>query len=436
MAPLIGAVWGCGASTEQNAKVNAISPATAFNNVAFLASIAGDAFRPIYRFDTMAAATESESGSFSAALTGAEGATTNGSAAASFALGDVVWQAPDALSGMVPAGIPAGPYDVVVTDPRGNRARLDTGFLSLGPDTQAPAVHIESPVARGLIAAGTNVTVTLIADDGDGFLGSLGATIATTSDIDELVCTVAPVPHQAPCKYHFTAPVPTDDNATIVITPHAADTAGNEAETAAVTFRLVPRPTLVSLSPANGPARGGTEIVVQGTDFIEPGVEADGSLLLLDGHPIQPTYFSPTEIRAVMPHHDPGPGIVSVSSGDAETEQKLAFQFIGAPVLRLASPLKGPVTGGTRIAITGNNLRYPETRISIGGVELACQDYKGPLRIEGVIPAGLAPGPVSIVATDKMLGATSTLPDPFVYEATASDSPDGGVDPASCAGAP
>ena len=53
-----------------------------------------------------------------------------------------------------------------------------------------------------------------------------------------------------------------------------------------------------------------------------------------------------------------------------------------------------------------------------------------------MVPAGIAPGPVSIVAIDTTLGARSTLPDPFVYEATASDSPDGGVDPASCAGAP
>ena len=108
VAPLIGAVWGCGASTEQNAKVTAMSPASAFNDVAFPASIAGDSFRPIYRFDTMAAATESESGSFSAALTPAGASTTNGSAADAFSLGDVTWQSPEAIAAMVPAGIPAG----------------------------------------------------------------------------------------------------------------------------------------------------------------------------------------------------------------------------------------------------------------------------------------------------------------------------------------
>ncbi len=137
-----------------------------------------------------------------------------------------------------------------------------------------------------------------------------------------------------------------------------------------------------------------------------------------------------------MPHHDPGPGIVSVASGDAETDQKLPFQFIGAPILRMGHPLTGPVSGGTRIAITGNNFRNPETKILIGGAPLLCPYYKSPIWIEGVVPAGVAPGPVSIVAIDDTLGARSTLFYPFVYEATANDSPDGGVDPASCAGAP
>ena len=88
LAPLIGAVWGCGASTEQNAKVTAISPGAAFNDVAFPVSISGDAFRPIYRFDTMAAATQSESGSFSVALTPAGGGAA---AADSVPLDGVTW---------------------------------------------------------------------------------------------------------------------------------------------------------------------------------------------------------------------------------------------------------------------------------------------------------------------------------------------------------
>ena len=101
----------------------------------------------------MAAATQSESGSFSAALTPAERRRRTAPRRA-FSLGDVTWQSPEAIAAMVPAGIPAGAYDVVVTDPRGDHAQLACGFLSLGPDTQAPTVSIESPVARSLDRGG------------------------------------------------------------------------------------------------------------------------------------------------------------------------------------------------------------------------------------------------------------------------------------------
>jgi hypothetical protein len=431
VAPLIGAVWGCGASTEPDAMVSAMSPAAAFNDAAFAVSITAKAFRPVYRFDTMAASTQAEHGSFAAVLT-----PVGGSAADAVPLGGVIWQSPEALAATAPAGIPAGTYDVVVTDPRGGRGQLDGGFLSLGPDLHGPTVRVATPPARRLIAAGTTVTVTVVADDGDGFLVSLGATIAVMAEKHEVVCTLTPPPHQARCSYQLVAPDPTDDSATIVITPHATDTAGNQAEATAATYRLVARPTLASVSPGSGPATGGTEIVVQGAGFIEPSVDADGSHLLVDGERIPATSITPGEIRAVMPHHDPGTGLVSVANGQAETDVKLPFQFIGAPILRLAFPLNGPLSGGTRIEITGNNFRYPDTQITINDVDLACAIYMSPLRIEGVVPRGMAPGPVWIVARDEALGTVSTLPDPFVYEPTADDSPDGGVDPSSCAGSP
>src|SRR3954452_4096307 len=89
VAPLIGAVWGCGASTEPDAMVSAMSPAAAFNDAAFAVSITAKAFRPVYRFDTMAASTQAEHGSFAAVLT-----PVGGSAADAVPLGGVIWQSP------------------------------------------------------------------------------------------------------------------------------------------------------------------------------------------------------------------------------------------------------------------------------------------------------------------------------------------------------
>lgn len=431
VAPLIGALWGCSANSEQTATVNAISPAAAFNDVAFPASIVGDSFRPIYRFDTMAAATDEESSAFAVHLR-----PVGGSDMESIALDGVTWTSPTGISATIPAGVPAGPYDVVVTDPRGTSVQLDGGFLSLGPDTIAPTISIERPAPRALIAAGTTVTVALVADDGDGFLSTLGATIVGLPGKVELVCNVSPPPHHARCQHQFVAPDPTDESAAATVDPHAADTARNEAPAARASFRLVPRPTTSSVTPQAGPATGGTEIVVEGTGFVAPLDWSDGSRLLLDGQVLKPTEITSTEIHAVMPQHDPGPAVLTVTNGDAESAS-LTFQFVGAPIVRGASPLTGPVTGGTPISVSGNNFRNPQTQIYIGNNKLLCQRFVGQFIIKGIVPpAENGPGPVLIVATDDPLQATSVAPYPFVYEPVPSDSPDGGVDQPGCAGPP
>jgi hypothetical protein len=46
---------------------------------------------------------------------------------------------------MVPTGVPAGSYDVDVTDPRGQHTRLGEAFTSLGPDQDAPALASRRP---------------------------------------------------------------------------------------------------------------------------------------------------------------------------------------------------------------------------------------------------------------------------------------------------
>ena len=134
-ASLIGFVCGCAASTERDSKVTAIDPATAFNDAAFIAQIQGGLFRPTYDFDTKAASAATEVATFSSVLQPVDGPAT-----AAIPLDGVAWQSPTALTATVPAGVPAGRYDVVVKDPRGRRMQLDGGFVSLGADAEAPVV--------------------------------------------------------------------------------------------------------------------------------------------------------------------------------------------------------------------------------------------------------------------------------------------------------
>jgi len=415
-ASLIGAVWGCGASTEPNAKVTAMVPSAAFNDATFSALIAGDSFRPAYRFDTMAAASNTDIGAFSVVLASPDGVTK-------VTLESVSWQSPKALAATVPAGFPAGTYDVIVTDPRSSELRLAEGFRSLGPDDVPPAVTIESPLTDTLIGEGSNVTVVLSADDGAGLLRSLGATVTPPTVHEAITCAVPEGARNTRCSFQFIAPAPTDETSEISIVASAADSVGNPSTSRETVLRLVRRPTLLSASQDIGPAKGGTAIVVEGTDFVE-----DATVVWIDGDPLPTLWISATSLQATTVRHAAGLYAITVATAGAESKQGLPFTFIAAPIIRLVCPLRGPLTGGTPITIIGNNFRDPQTLIKIGGAGLVPGPFRSATRIDGFLPMAPNPGAATILA-DDYIGGSSVYPQTFMYELTAADGPDAGADP-------
>lgn len=430
---LFGAVWGCGGGTEPDAVVTALSPAMAFNDAATAVLIEGGPFRPAYRFDTMAAATNTQLSAFSVVLTPVAGGTASG--VDPITLDAVSWQATTALAATVPAGIPEGAYDVAVTDPRGRRTVLPVGFTSLGADREAPTVTIQAPAAGSIIAAQTKVSVSVLADDGPGLLASLTVTISTAAGVlQQTDCTVAAAMHRTPCPLSLTAPVPAGDGDVLTIEARAADAAGNESPTTAI-YPLVQRPTLVSLSPSVGPAAGGTQIEVQGTNFVIGADPDKGTRLLIDDRVVESAeVISATEIRATTPMHDAGDAHLTVSTGGAGTAP-IIFEFVAAPIVRMVSPARGPLTGGTPIAIVGNHFRAGMTRVYIGQLPLACARWVSVNRIEGTVPEGLAIGPTTVAAYDPV-GGGSALLDGFAYDPVEDEPPDGGVGPGNCDGVP
>jgi hypothetical protein len=152
------------------------------------------------------------------------------------------------------------------------------------------------------------------------------------------------------------------------------------------------------MSPTAGPTGGGTEIVLQGSDFVS------GSALLIDGLKIENPYISATEIRGVTQRHDPGPAMVQVLNGTALSAPR-RFDFVAAPSVKLVSPARGPLAGGTWMAVVGNYFREGETTIRIGGVLLEDPCFVSVNRIEGRLPAGAAAGAVEVTADDPIGGA-------------------------------
>jgi hypothetical protein len=154
---------------------------------------------------------------------------------------------------------------------------------------------------------------------------------------------------------------------------------------------------------------------------------------------VLPEIVTPTEIRAVTPPHDAGPAQVWVVTGTARTDPPMAFAYVAAPAVRMVSPTHGPVTGGTPIAIAGNHFRDPGTTFFAGGIALdVCFVNDG--RVETIMPAGIAPGPVTIFAYDE-IGGTGVQQQLFTYDFADAPQPDlpdgGGLEPMLCpAGVP
>jgi hypothetical protein len=430
-ASMLGAAWGCAANPDTTPALAAISPAMAYNDYPSPVRIQGDHLRPVFRFDTMAGAENTEDGAFSVTLTALAAGSSAG--VQPIPLEAVAWRSPDELGATVPAGVPAGSYDVTVTDPRGHSTVLSAGFLCLGPDQQSPVLTIAYPEPRDIIGAETNVSIVVTADDNVGFLGTFQVTVSALGASNDMPCEVPPDTHRGACAFIFSAPTPAGDLDTVTISATATDNVGNPASTEA-SFRLAPRPLLTGLSPTLGPAAGGTRIEVYGTNFVLPTDLSEGTQLLLGGQVVTSAeVLTPNEITAVMPPHDPGSTRLSVMTGGAESNGT-SFLFVAAPIVRAVSPMHGPATGGTPIVVAGNFFRSPATQIFIGSGSLGSVRYVSPNRIEGILPAGSV-GPAIVKAVDP-IGGTGLLGDVFTYDSAEAPAADGGVESTNDAGVP
>jgi hypothetical protein len=400
------------------ATVNAISPNMAHNDAATAVTIEGGPFRPAFHFDTSAGAASTEVGAFSVTLAPTTSADAAGQV--SVQLADVRWVSPTTLAATVPAGVAGGTYDVTVIDPRGGRTTRTGGFTSLGPDQQSPIVTITRPEPRSIIGAGAGVAVSVTADDDLGFLARVSATVSPEGVSPLIECEPPAQTGRWICAFEFTAPMPAGDADLIAIDATAVDIAGHST-TATSTFRLAPRPSLTYLSPAIGPTSGGTALEVRGSNFVVPTRESDGSVLLIDGQPVETHVVDANTIVATTAPHDGGPAWVTVSTGGAQSG-RMFFDFVDRPVLRGITPMRGPVTGGTKVIIVGNNFRGLHTEIFFGARRMDTKCVVGPNRIEGLTPAGEAPGPVTVRVTDRNGGSDEAV-GAFTYDAVEGEAP-------------
>ena len=123
-------------------------------------------------------------------------------------------------------------------------------------------------------------------------------------------------------------------------------------------------PAVTGISTTQGPAAGGTSVVITGSHFVDVQSVKFGA--------VEATSFtvnSENMITAIAPEHDEGNVSITVTapSGVSPSTALDTFTFLGAPPeIDSLDPQIGPASGGTVVTITGDNFTGA-TAVTFGG---------------------------------------------------------------------
>jgi uncharacterized protein (TIGR03437 family) len=170
----------------------------------------------------------------------------------------------------------------------------------------------------------------------------------------------------------------------------------------------LPAPLIAAVSPASGPAAGGTIVAIAG-EYFRPGatVRFGGATA------VGVTVSSANRIQATTPRSAAGAVDVVVTNADGQSgTRRGGFQYLAAPTVSSVSPSSGPPAGGTRVTITGGDFREGAT-VRFGSGMATGVALTGSSTLQATTPPG-APGPVDVTITNPDT-QSGTLPRGFTY---------------------
>jgi hypothetical protein len=163
-------------------------------------------------------------------------------------------------------------------------------------------------------------------------------------------------------------------------------------------------PVLTSISPATGPASGGTLATINGSGIAPSATVRFGNLAA----PVS-TVTGSTQLTVTVPAGT-GTVNVTVTQGGA-TSNSVPFTYAG-PAVSSISPATGPTTGGTLVTITGSGFTQPATAY-FGAAAVQAQVVSSSV-MTAVAPAGT--GTVDITVSDSAGTSATTPSDLFTYQ--------------------
>jgi hypothetical protein len=288
------------------------------------------------------------------------------------------------LTAVSPGG--AGTVQVSVTTPGGTATAGP--FVYVGAGIEAGGI---SPAA-GPTNGGTSITIT-----GNGFTGvtavDIGGNPAATFNVDSSTQISATTPAGSP------GPAP------VVVTTGTGNTNPEP-----FTYDAVPTITTGGITPARGPAAGGTPVTIGGSGFTPDATVDFGSTPATDV-----TVDSSTNITATTPAGAAGASAVTVTTPGG-TSAPQTFTYDAVPVITPTgglSPATGPAAGGTPVTVTGSGFT-PDATVDFGSTPATDVIVVSPTDLTATSPAG-TPG-TSVPVTVTTDGGTSSSV-PFGYDA-------------------
>jgi len=126
-------------------------------------------------------------------------------------------------------------------------------------------------------------------------------------------------------------------------------------------FIYVPMPTVTSIAPALGPATGGTQVTILGSNLSRVTAVSFGST-----PSATVSVGSDTQLSAIAPA---GTGAVDITvgspGGTSATSAADQFTYIASPTATSISPTSGPLSGGTVVTVHGTNFTAA-TAVALG----------------------------------------------------------------------
>ena len=261
----------------------------------------------------------------------------------------------------------------------------DVGNVSIRQLSYAPIVASLTPTF-GPAAGGTPVTLS-----GSNFTGATAVDFGTTAGTNLTVVNDTTITVDSPAG-------------TGVVDVTVVGPGGRQQRQHPTSFRTAP--VVASLTPAIGPAAGGTPVTLSGSNFtgataVDFGTTAGTNL----------TVVNDTTITVDSPAGTGGVDVTVVGPGGTSTTLP-ADQFTYAPVVASLTPTFGPAAGGTLVTITGAGFTGA-TAVDFGTTAATNLSVVNDTTITVDSPAGTGIVDVTVVGPG---GTSTTLPaDQFTY---------------------